>query len=528
MIFRIASPTALYFFLHIFFVHPLIGQDSLKIGWSEVDITPDRPVLIAGQFHARVSEGVLDPVTATVLVLESGSDPGTSEKVIFVSCDLVSISDGTRDEKSKSLLHTVRQLVTEQVTGIEENDIILNATHSHSAPYCGTETDIKNRYGVDLDAMSPYEYLEYIAGRIAGGVIEAWTNREVGGISYGISHAVVGRNRLQASFVGSSRMYGNTNHPDFSHIEGYEDHSVNLIYTWEADERLTGIVMNVACPSQVSETEYRLSADYWHDVRKELRFHLGYDLALLAQCSAAGDQSPHLMYDQAADERMQRLLFPDERFGHGTIARRKQIARDLARAAISIYPAMRENILWNPRMEQKTETVHLTRRLLSPNDLADARAGVEHWKSIYDSLALDLNSHPEKRQEERWYRNITQAYGRYRWFSNVEDRYRLEQNERTIPIEIHTIRLDEIAIATNPFELYLDYGIQIKAQSPALQTFLVQLAGGGSYLPTERSINGGAYGAVASSTLIGPEGGRELVGETLRMIASMWADSASK
>lgn len=36
-----------------------------------VDLTPAKPVLIAGQFHARISEGVMDPITATVLVIES-------------------------------------------------------------------------------------------------------------------------------------------------------------------------------------------------------------------------------------------------------------------------------------------------------------------------------------------------------------------------------------------------------------------------------------------------------------------------
>jgi hypothetical protein len=79
-----------------------------------------------------------------------------------------------------------------------------------------------------------------------------------------------------------------------------------------------------------------------------------------------------------------------------------------------------------------------------------------------------------------------------------------------------------MAFATNPFELYLDYGIQMKVKSPATQTFVVQLAGGGSYLPTQRSINGGAYGAVPASTIFGPEGGKELVAKTVEMLNSLW------
>src|SRR5690606_22300935 len=136
-----------------------------------------------------------------------------------------------------------------------------------------------------------------MAGKVADAVAEAWENRKPGGISYGLSHAVVGRNRLQAQLTGESIMYGNTNQPEFSHIEGFEDHSVNLIYTWDPDERLTGIVMNVAYPSQVTEQEYHLSADYWHDVWKEMQSQLGYDVSILPQCSAPVDQSPHFMYD---------------------------------------------------------------------------------------------------------------------------------------------------------------------------------------------------------------------------------------
>src|SRR5690554_623556 len=71
--------------------------DELKIGWAEVDITPSRPVLVAGQFHARVSEGVMDPVTATVLAIES-TQAGKSIKTLMISCDLVGISDGSRSK----------------------------------------------------------------------------------------------------------------------------------------------------------------------------------------------------------------------------------------------------------------------------------------------------------------------------------------------------------------------------------------------------------------------------------------------
>ena len=42
--------------------------------------------------------------------------------------------------------------------------------------------------------------------------------------------------------------------------------------------------------------------------------------------------------------------------------------------------------------------------------------------------------------------------------------------------EIHVLRIGDVAICTNQFELFTDYGIRIQARSNALQTFVVQLA----------------------------------------------------
>ena len=41
----------------------------MKIGWASVDITPERPVVLRGQFHARISNRVNDLLLATALVL---------------------------------------------------------------------------------------------------------------------------------------------------------------------------------------------------------------------------------------------------------------------------------------------------------------------------------------------------------------------------------------------------------------------------------------------------------------------------
>lgn len=501
---------------------------NLRIGWASSDITPDKPVILHGQFHARISEGIMDQVTATALAMESVKN-NSSVKVILVSCDLVFITG--------DLLNAVRNRLKEAVPELDLQNVILNGTHTHSgpqfaasrevinefAPGFAATSDIKSVYGIELDAMEFSECRDFLAEKIAEAAEKAWKSRKPGGISFGLGHAVVGHNRLASYFSGKSVMYGKTNTPDFSNIEGFEDHSVNLLFTWDTKKRLTGIIINIACPAQVSESDYLISADFWHDTRLEVRSRFGEDINILPQCSAAGDQSPHFMTGAKGEERMQRMMFNDTvKAGRGTPGRRKQIAIYIADAVTSVYPYIKDNIDWDPFLKHQTDVVKLSRRSLSDTDVDREMDEAQKWKEQYEKMLQDIHMNPEIKEKSRWYVGISSAHRRMLRGYGVKERYDLLKVQPEMPVEIHVIQLGDIVIATNPFELYLDYGIRIKARSPAVQTFLVQLCGHGSYVPSPRAIQGGSYGAIPASTLIGPEGGMELVEKTIEMINSLW------
>ncbi len=511
-------------------VAPGDKSGDFMIGWASADLTPDKPVLIQGQYNARVSEGVMDPVTATVLALESGEGI-SSEKVLLISCDLALISDGTTDGADNNLRKTVRDKLSEAIPGLAPEQIILNATHTHAAPYCSTHKDAKEIYGVELDAMSPFECLQYISERLAEAGVEAWNSRAPGGVSYGLGHAVTGHNRLQVDMSGKSLMLDNTNRKDFSHIEGYEDHSVNLLYTYDKQKNLTGVVINIANPAQASAVSLLLSADFWHDTRVELRKRLGDDIFILPQCSAAGDQGPYVIVGSRAEQRMQRIMFGDSinagnlsYYNGPLLGRRKQIAMYISDAVTSVLPYMKDYIEWNPVFDHHMEVVELSRRLIGIEDVNNAVKEADKWQKQYDQMLLEIKENPDIKQSPKWYREISVVYTLARRGQSVKERYELEKIQPKLPIEVHVIRLGEIVMAANPFELYLDYDTRIKARSPAVQTFSVQLAGSGTYLPTARSIAGRAYGAVSASTLVGPEGGQELVEKTLELINYVMED----
>ena len=103
--------------------------------------------------------------------------------------------------------------------------------------------------------------------------------------------------------------------------------------------------------------------------------------------------------------------------------------------------------------------------------------------------------------------------------TGVLRRFKIQDIQNVLDTEVHVVKLGDIVFATNPFELFLDYGNQIKARSRAQQTFIVQLANGQEgYLPTEKAEKGGHYSAFVSSGQLGHEGGDQLVRQTLEII----------
>ncbi len=288
---------------------------TIKIGWAGRDITPNRTVILGAQFKMRVSEGVDGPVTVTALALSTGEASGDS--VIFVSCDRGGFRHKWYDDND--FLPLCREAIRARSSEIDPDTVILNATHTHTAPMT-----LVNQFGPEAEVlpdgvMTADEYMTFQTDRIADAVVEAWRNRTPGCMGFGLGAAVVGHNRRATYFVedtsrragavvqGFTKMYGHTNDPTFSHIEGYEDHYVDLMYTWDHDHNLTGVVVNLACPSQETEMAMKISADFWHEVRTEIRKRHGEHIHVLAQCSPAGDQSPHRLWQQAAEERMLKL-----------------------------------------------------------------------------------------------------------------------------------------------------------------------------------------------------------------------------
>src|SRR5437868_3166026 len=98
----------------------LQAQTSLRAGAAQVAITPPVGAPMAGYYHSRAAEGVLDDLYAKALVLDDGSS-----KVALVTLDLISTTF--------SLTREARALI-EKSAGIPAANVMISATHAHTGP----------------------------------------------------------------------------------------------------------------------------------------------------------------------------------------------------------------------------------------------------------------------------------------------------------------------------------------------------------------------------------------------------------
>jgi hypothetical protein len=458
---------------------------DLLIGSATVDITPDQPVALAGQFSTRISKKVETPIVAAAVAIEGGQ---SRDSVIMIACDLVAIRTGIQDQ--------VRQKLAPLVTGFDVRNIFLSATHTHTAPVTTELQTTPTLYDIPKEGvMQPEAYVEILTTRLAQVAAQAWQNRKPGGVSWTLGHAVVGQNRRAVYEDGHAQMYGKTMQPSFRGLEAGEDHAVEMLYFWDAEKNLRAVAINLACPAQEVESRSNINADYWHEVREQLKAKLSLpDLTVLGWCSAAGDQSPHLMYRKDAEERMLKAR---------GLTRLQEIGRRITAAVADTIDIARTDIRTDAPFSHTTTDLELPPRKILPREYEDSKKVVAQFGDVKDPDNRTLTMINREKEVMR----------------------RFEEADKLPPfaLEMHVLRIGDIAIATNPFELYLDYGVQMKANSPAQQTFLIQLAGGtGGYLPTPKAIAGGSYSAVPTSNKVGPEGGQMLVNKTVQAMRSLW------
>jgi hypothetical protein len=433
----------------------------------------------------------------TAFAIEATNEEGEKEQAIMVSIDLI--------YTLRPLQDALKHIVKGRIPDFDTRKLFLNATHTHSAPY----PDVNSDYG------------KFLLDRLSKVIVAAWLNRKPAGISNQFGYAVVGHNRRALYADRTTEMYGDTGRTDFIGIEGPADPGVDMLYCWDLNKKLTGIIINVACPAQVTEAKYFVSADYWSEVRKQVKARFSEDVFVLAQCSAAGDISPR---DLSANYKTGEPNMWD-------VPGMVEIGKRLIRVVDEGYANAKNDIQTKVVFKHLVKDVDLPTRRVSEEEYARALEMVTEIRSrepkdpdspdtAWNRFLQEIKENEKVKEYGPW-DSKTSDFGWLKPQELVLKQYEKQDKETIYNIELHVLRLGDVAFVTNPFELYIDYGFVITARSKAKQTFLIQFAGdSGGYLPTSRALEGGGYSAMAN--YIGPTGGQVLVEESVESINSMW------
>lgn len=484
----------------------------IQFGWAETDITPKQKVALLGEFFERATTEVETPLTVTALAIEADG-----EQTVICSCDL--------EEITAELVESVRAKIGN--IGLDPSKIIIGCVHIHNSYTYRLKSPFANAEGNSLtmiqrympsdckyipqvtsgDCMSPDDAFDYLANAIAETVVRAWKSRKEGGYATGFGRAAVGMNRRVCYSDGTAKMWGDADTATFTELEGGNDNGVEMMFVYDNQKNLTGVVANIACPAQVMEQRSVISSDYWGKVKILLREKYGKDLFLLPLCAAAGDLCPRDLI---------RWVEPETPIKDPNVIRNNPKLRDA-----------------DPSMFDVKGTWKIGKRVFNEIEMAleeveEIRTDAVHRHAVGNlKLPLRRVTDKEKQDSEQAIRDFfkdrkeldyNDSAALYAYAGNLQ-RYQVQELYNTVTAEIHVIRLENLVFATSPFELFLNYGNQIRARSAARQTFLLQLTNGMlGYLPTEAAEKHGHYSAYISSGYVGHEGGALLVSETLDQI----------
>ncbi|MBT7166948.1 MAG: hypothetical protein HN904_29475, partial [Victivallales bacterium] len=359
--------------------------------------------------------------------------------------------------------------------------------------------------------------------RLEEAVLEAWGDRSKGGVSHACGHASVGHCRRVVYTDGVAEMYGDTTRPDFAGMEGGEDASFDVLFCFDENGKPTGAVVNIPCPSQVMEATYKVSSDYMGRLRELTQERFGESFRTLCQVAPAGDQSPR---DLTRPGTTVPLWGPE---GVEILANR------LMRAIDAVYPDVERTIDYDAALSHAVSSLALPRRRASYQEYRAASETVDRLEAIqslqdaYADFCEETHATETILNRPGPYDNKLCHFGEVMNNKAVIARYEDQDEQPNYEFELHVLRVGNVVFATNPFELFLEYGQRIRARSRAAGTFLVQLCGDcGGYLPTPRAEQLGGYGGLIVNGRVGPDGGALLVDATVDRINAIVSTDEGK
>lgn len=443
---------------------------DFRVGVAAVDITPPMGIPMAGYYHERGADGVLDPLFSKALVIEA-----EGESAALVVLDLISVTRSMTDRARAEI---------ERTTGIGGDHVMISATHAHTGP----ELADRSRHGAAMGGQSQLavDYTASLPQRVAESVRLARQQLQPARVSVAEGSCEgLAFNRRYFMRDGSVGWNPGKLNPQIVLPAGPSDPTVGVLCLEPStsagpSQSLATYVGFAMHPDTTGGS--KLSADWPGALGRVLAgYHGTHHLTLVAN-GACGNVN-HIDFSW--------------HWPQGGPGEQNRIAAILAASVFQAYKDLKP--VFEGPLRARSETVELALPEVGREEAEEARRTIETTPDDRGANFMKL---------VRAYRAVEVS----------------ERKGEPLRVEVQAIALgQQVAWVGLPGEVFVELGLAIKRRSPFAQTFVVELANENiGYIPDRRSYAEGNY--EPASARCAPGSGERLVEAAAVMLTALHGD----
>ena len=443
------------------------GARGLHVGAFAMDINPvDFPVIVNGGMYERTASQVVEDLHARSFVLSAAG-----KKIAICVVDNCMIPRSVLDPAKKQ---------ASEATGIPVENILISATHAHSAP------SVFGCLGSDADQR----YIRFLVPQLAKGIKLAHDRLQPARVGWGVGRDpknVFNRRWLMKEGTAATNRFGGKRNdraqmnPGVGNQNkirqlGTVDPDVFVLAFQDRDGRPIGVLANYSTHYAGAPS---LSADYFglfaNILQKEFAGGSRHFVAAMSN-GTSGDTNCIDFTD--ASRKFDRF----------------SVARETADVALKVLKDIKYRS--NLTIDMVQSELELGIRQAEAQELRDAGKLLEGLQGkkpktleqVYAREAVLLSELPSRRK-----------------------------------IVLQALRIGDLAIATFPNEVFTETGLKIKKESPFSSTFNMELANGaeGYIPPPEQHKLGGYTTWRARSSCLEEQAEPKIVGRLLEMLEDL-------